>query len=82
MEKRPNRFDRLRDQNPREWDFWMNHVCQDVDGNWYGWGRVLDYIGVEWKNAPGQVLGQISMETLMDEWGESGDLSRVFGKQN
>ena len=66
MEKRPNRFDRLRDQNPKEWDFWMTHVCQDKDGAWYGWGRVLDYIGVEWKNAPGQVLGQISMETLMD----------------
>lgn len=44
----------------------MTHVCQDKDGAWYGWGRVLDYIGVEWKNAPGQVLGQISMETLMD----------------
>ncbi len=64
MEKRPNRFDRLRDQNPREWNFWMNHVCQDADGSWYGWGRVLDYIGVEWRNAPGQVLGQISMEEV------------------
>lgn len=62
MEKRPNRFDRLREQNPREWEFWMTHVCQDAEGSWYGWGRVLDYIGVEWRNAPGQVLGQLSFD--------------------
>lgn len=67
MEKRPNRFDRLREQNPREWDFWMNRVCQDENGNWYGWGRVLDYIGVEWKNEPGQLIGQISMDDYEKE---------------
>lgn len=49
LEKRPHRFDRLREQNPKEWEFWMNHVCRDEAGNWYGWGRVLDYIGVEWR---------------------------------
>lgn len=36
-------------------------ICRDSDGNWYGWGRVLDYIGVEWENAPGQLLGQMNM---------------------
>ena len=61
MEKRPHRFDRLRESNPKEWEFWMRHVCRDSDGNWYGWGRVLDYIGVEWENAPGQIPGQMNM---------------------
>lgn len=26
----------------------MTRVAQDAEGNWYGWGRVLDYIGVRW----------------------------------
>lgn len=60
MEKRPHRFDRLRESNPKEWEFWMRHVCQDDAGNWYGWGRVLDYIGVEWENEPGQLPGQMN----------------------
>ena len=39
LEKRPHRFDKLYLQNPKEWKFWM------ID---QGWGKVLDYIGVEW----------------------------------
>lgn len=62
LEQRPNRFDRLRDENPKEWEFWMRHACQDENGNWYGWGRVLDYIGVEWENEPGQLSGQMGIE--------------------
>lgn len=51
MEKRPNRFDQLWCRNPQEWDFWMHHVCRDEKtGEEYGWDRVLDYIGVEWRN--------------------------------
>lgn len=50
MEKRPHRFDRLRERNPQEWDFWMNRCCKDPDGTLYGWGRVLDYIGVGWRD--------------------------------
>lgn len=30
----------------------MNRCCADEDGTPYGWGRVLDYIGVEWENIP------------------------------
>lgn len=41
MEKRPHRFDRLREDNIKEWEFWM--ITQ-------GWGKVLSYIGVEWEN--------------------------------
>lgn len=53
MEKRPHRFDLLREQSPKEWAFWMYDV---------GWGKVLDYIGVEWENDPyGQIDGQMTM---------------------
>ena len=31
----------------------MNHVVQRENGTWFGWGHVLDYIGVEWRD-PGQ----------------------------
>lgn len=50
IEKRPHRFDRLRERNPKEWDFWMNKCCRDEDGTPYGWGRVLDFIGVGWRD--------------------------------
>jgi len=43
LEKRPHRFDRLREDNPKEWHFWMHEM---------GWGEVLDYIGVEWRPDP------------------------------
>lgn len=52
MEKRPHRFDLLRERNEKEWDFWMNRVCVDDIGNEYGWGLVLDYIGVGWRDQP------------------------------
>jgi len=41
IEKRPHRFDRLREDNPKEWRFWMYDM---------GWGRVLDYIGIGWED--------------------------------
>lgn len=41
MEKRPHRFDRLREDNEKEWRFWMYDM---------GWGEVLTYIGVEWED--------------------------------
>jgi hypothetical protein len=39
IERRPHRFDRLREDNPKEWKFWMYKK---------GWGKVLSYIGVDW----------------------------------
>ena len=64
MEKRPHRFDQLRERNPKEWEFWMYRCCTDPQtGEQYGWGRVLDYIGVEWETLPGtDCLGQEVME--------------------
>lgn len=53
METRPHRFDQLRMRNPKEWEFWMYRCCTDPEtGEKFGWGRVLDYIGVEWENVP------------------------------
>lgn len=53
MEKRPHRFDLLREQNTKEWEFWMYKCCTDKEtGEKFGWGRVLDYIGVGWEDVP------------------------------
>lgn len=64
MEKRPHRFDKLYDRNPRAWDYWMNKCCTDNDGNKYGWGLVLDYIGVEWRQQGRQMVLSEYMEKL------------------
>lgn len=53
LEERPHRFDRLREQNPREWHFWMYECCTDKEtGEKYGWGKILNWIGVEWEDYP------------------------------
>lgn len=46
LDKRPHTFDLLYERNPQEWDFWLNKV---------GWGEVLDYIGVEWRQTERQM---------------------------
>lgn len=62
MEPRPHRFDRLREMNPKEWEFWMYRCCTDkITGKKFGWGRVLDYIGVPWEDYP---VTQISLFDL------------------
>lgn len=51
LEKRPHRFDLLRERNPKEWEYWMYRCVTDPEtGEVYGWGKVLDYIGVEWES--------------------------------
>lgn len=51
LEKRPHRFDMLRERNEKEWEFWMYRCCTDPEtGEKFGWGRVLDYIGVGWED--------------------------------
>lgn len=67
MEKRPHRFDQLWERSPQEWEMWMNHVDQLPDGTWYGWGHVLDYIGVEWREPWRQFDTQMEMEDLWTE---------------
>lgn len=53
MEQRPHRFDRKRQENEKEWRYLMYALCTDkLTGEKYGWGRVLDYIGVPWEDIP------------------------------
>lgn len=55
LEKRPHRFDRLREQNEKEWRFWMYDM---------GFGAVMTYCGIEWENdwrMSGEIDGQIGM---------------------
>lgn len=57
MEERPHRFDRLRERNPKEWEFYMYQCCTDPKtSEKYGWGRVLDYIGIGWEDIPATQL--------------------------
>ncbi len=69
MEQRPHRFDRLREMNPKEWEFWLCKCCTDpVTGEKYGWGRVLDYIGVEWEDEYFDMDGnQMSIFDFLEE---------------
>ena len=61
LEERPHRFDRLREDNPGEWEYWMKRCVKDpVTGEQYGWGKVLDYIGVGWEDIPATQI------TIMD----------------
>lgn len=70
LEKRPHRFDILRERNEKEWHFWMYECCIDENGDKYGWGRVLDYIGVEWEDVPDRVI-QLSLDdTVIGEDGK------------
>jgi len=62
MEKRPHRFDRLRERNEKEWEFYMYKCCKDKDtGEIYGWGKVLDWIGVSWEDKPSVQLSIFDM---------------------
>ena len=64
MEERPHRFDRLWKRNPDEWEFWMNKCVSDDSGT-YGWGRILDYIGVGWAD-PWEYFPETMSQTRMD----------------
>ena len=60
LEKRPHRFDWIREENEKEWRFWMYEM---------GWGDVLDYIGVGWKDEP--KIGQKEADTAFSK-GDNG----------
>lgn len=67
LEERPHRFDRLREDNPREWEYWMKKCVKNPKtGEVYGWGKVLDYIGVGWEDIPATQI------TIMD-WMKGAD---------
>ena len=82
LENRPHRFDRLYERSPKEWDFWMNHCCKHEDGTEYGWGEVLDYIGIKWRDPKhwwleSEVSGQ---HTLFDYFTDDGVLISREGR--
>lgn len=53
LEKRPHRFDKVRKRNIKEWNFLMYELYEDeLTGEKYDWGKVLDYIGVGWRDLP------------------------------
>lgn len=52
LEKRPHRFDRLRERNPKEWEYWMMNCSVDKNGQPFGWGTVLDYLNIGWRDIP------------------------------
>lgn len=66
MEERPHRFDRLWQRNPKEWEFWMKNVDTLPDGTPYGWGHVLDYIGVKWRDPQDQFIEEPEQLTIDD----------------
>lgn len=68
LEKRPHRFDRLYERNTKEWDFWMNKCCANENGERFGWGKVLDYIGIPWRDP--------------EHWYLNSDGSQLMGQMN
>jgi hypothetical protein len=66
LEKRPHRFDKLRREDPKAWQFWMYEVCKDEDtGEHYGWGRVLNHIGIRWEDDWYKRPKQINMDDYL-----------------
>ena len=58
-EKRPHRFDLLRERNEKEWKFWMYDI---------GWGHVLDYIGVEWETPVAEQMKIGEIKELLNDF--------------
>ena len=71
MEQRPHRFDRKRQENEKEWHYLMYDLVTDENGNKYGWGRVLDYIGVGWEDVP------VTQSTIFDLYSDD----QLYGDQ-
>lgn len=83
LENRPHRFDRLWERNPKEWDFWMLKCCKHEDGTEYGWGEVLDYIGIEWRDPAHWWLtnDDRNQKTIFDYFTDNGELIETWREQ-
>lgn len=80
LETRPHRFDRLYERNPKEWEFWMKRCCKHEDGTEYGWGEVLDYLGIPWDDPAHwwldtEIKGQ---RTIFDYFTEDGTFIETY----
>ncbi len=82
LESRPHRFDRLWERNPKEWEFWMMKCCKHEDGTEYGWGEVLDYIGIKWRDPAHWWLESevADQRTIFDYFTDSGELIDRSGR--
>ena len=82
LENRPHRFDRLWERNPKEWEFWMLRCCKHEDGTEYGWGEVLDYIGIKWRDPAHWWLESevADQRTIFDYFTDSGELIDRSGR--
>lgn len=82
LENRPHRFDRLWERNPKEWEFWMLKCCKHEDGTEYGWGEVLDYIGIKWRDPAHWWLESevADQRTIFDYFTDSGELIDRSGR--
>lgn len=83
LEQRPHRFDRLWERAPKEWEFWMMRCCKHEDGTPYGWGEVLDYIGIPWRDPEhwwlnSEIMGQTSIFDFIDA---DGNLIEIGGTE-
>lgn len=81
LEQRPHRFDRLYERSPKEWEFWMLRCCKHDDGTPYGWGEVLDYIGIPWRDPEhwwlnSEIAGQTSIFDFIDANGNLIELDK------
>ena len=66
MEKRPHRFDQKRQENQKEWEYLMYRMVKDTKtGEVYGWGKVLDYIGVGWEDIPPVQMSLLDFPEVM-----------------
>lgn len=73
LEKRPHRFDLLRQTNPKEWEFWMYEQ---------GWGHVLDYIGIKWEDEIENLdHSQITFDSLENANAEYPQKTKNFEKR-
>lgn len=84
MEKRPHRFDRLYERNPKEWDFWMTKCCTHEDGTRYGWGEVLDYLSIPWRDPEHWyldqgIIGQANIFDYMTSDGNMIEFNKIEG---
>uniref|UniRef100_UPI00326037BD hypothetical protein n=1 Tax=Clostridium sp. NkU-1 TaxID=1095009 RepID=UPI00326037BD len=78
MEKRAHRFDKLRERNPKEWEFWMYRCCIDKETDEkLGWGEVFNF-GVAWEdNWNGipedklQIPGQMKLSDYLEKDNEN-----------
>ena len=44
----------------------MTRCCVDEEGKPYGWGKVLDYLGIGWKDVP-EEYAQMQIEQMKNQ---------------